>query len=189
MLLVDSRPPLSHTSSLSTECYRNFFPGSVPLTAFMQRSVDLLEARAAECDNAFGLNRRGYWFLSASEEGAAQHALALSAPGLALSAPGLASCGGVSHFSDASHGLRYRHDAPTGAAAAAAAGGGGGAGDGPTAMLFSGREAVQAYVGSLPPFLAADASSLLVASRAGRDTAEIQPRCSRDAVEMRPRCR
>jgi len=34
-------------------------------------------------------------------------------------------------------------------------------------MLFSGREAVQAYVGSLPPFLAADASSLLVASRAG----------------------
>ncbi|EOD39821.1 hypothetical protein EMIHUDRAFT_108817 [Emiliania huxleyi CCMP1516] len=100
VLLVDSRPPLSHTSSLSTECYRNFFPGSVPLTAFMQRSVDLLEARAAECDNAFGLNRRGYWFLSASEEGAAQHALALSDPGLA-------SCGGVSHFSDASHGLRW----------------------------------------------------------------------------------
>ncbi|EOD17994.1 hypothetical protein EMIHUDRAFT_95826 [Emiliania huxleyi CCMP1516] len=138
VLLVDSRPPLSHTSSLSTECYRNFFPGSVPLTAFMQRSVDLLEERAAECDNAFGLNRRGYWFLSASEEGAAQHALALSDPGLA-------SCGGVSHFSDASHGLRYRHDAPTGAAAAAAAagGGGGGGGDGPAAMLFSGREAAR----------------------------------------------
>ena len=181
MLLVDSRPPLSHTSSLSTECYRNFFPGSVPLTAFMQRSVDLLEARAAECDNAFGLNRRGYWFLSASEEGAAQHALALSDPGLA-------SCGGVSHFSDASHGLRYRHDAPTGAAAAAAAaGGGGGGGDGPAAMLFSGREAVQAYVGSLPPFLAADASSLLVASRAGRETAERQPRDSRETAERQPR--
>ena len=38
------------------------------------------------------------------------------------------------------------------------------------------NEAVQAYVGSLPPFLAADASSLLVALRAGRDTAEMEPR-------------
>ncbi|KAL3906960.1 MAG: hypothetical protein SGPRY_010352, partial [Prymnesium sp.] len=42
-------------------------------TAFMDRSIDLLEQRAEECDNRFCMNRRGYAFLTASEEGAARH--------------------------------------------------------------------------------------------------------------------
>ena len=59
VLLLDSRPPLTYTSSLSTECYRNFWPGSQTMSAMMDRSIDLLEERARECDNAFGMNRRG----------------------------------------------------------------------------------------------------------------------------------
>jgi len=66
--IVDPRPPMSATSQYSTECYRNFFmdPALVP---FMSRSLDIMEQLAGD-ENAFGLNRRGYAFLSASETGA-----------------------------------------------------------------------------------------------------------------------
>ncbi|MFZ0548609.1 MAG: FAD-dependent oxidoreductase, partial [Candidatus Promineifilaceae bacterium] len=66
VLLIDERPPLTLTSDKSTECYRNWWPGpGDTMVRFMNRSIDLLEALADESDNFFGLNRRGYVFLTA----------------------------------------------------------------------------------------------------------------------------
>jgi len=154
VLLIDERPPLSLTSSLSTECYRSFFPGSPPMAAFMARSIDLLEERADECDNAFNLSRRGYWFLSATEEGAARHRLAAADTGLA-------AIGGAHVLMEAGHGLRYRPDTPYRSAANSQKH------ESAAALLFSGRETIREYTSSLPTFLAPDACSLLVANRAG----------------------
>jgi glycine/D-amino acid oxidase-like deaminating enzyme len=66
VLLVDERPPLDLTSSRSTECYRNWW-GDPGMLALMNRSIDLLEALAQESGNVFGLNRRGYLFITANE--------------------------------------------------------------------------------------------------------------------------
>lgn len=69
VVLVDERPPLSLTSDKSTECYRNWWPGpGEAMVRFMNRSIDLLEALAAESDNYFHMNRRGYVFISAQRE-------------------------------------------------------------------------------------------------------------------------
>jgi glycine/D-amino acid oxidase-like deaminating enzyme len=125
------------------------------MAAFMDRSVDLLEERAAECDNAFNLNRRGYWFVSATEAGAAQHRLAAGDTALA-------SIGGARVLTGARHGIRYRPDLPIGATAPAGA-----AQERTAALLFSGADAIREYTSSLRPFLAPDASSLLVSCRAG----------------------
>ena len=76
VLLVDERPPLSYTSSMSTECYRNFWADSEPMTRFMNRSIELLEARAAESGNAFAMNKRGYAFLTKRPEQAEAHVAA-----------------------------------------------------------------------------------------------------------------
>jgi glycine/D-amino acid oxidase-like deaminating enzyme len=66
VVLVDERPPLTLTSDKSTECYRNWWPGpGDAMVRFMNRSIDLLELLAAESDNAFHMNRRGYAFLTA----------------------------------------------------------------------------------------------------------------------------
>ena len=66
ILLVDERPPLTLTSDKSTECYRNWWPGpGDTMVRFMNRSIDLLETLADESGNYFGLNRRGYIFLTA----------------------------------------------------------------------------------------------------------------------------
>lgn len=66
VVLVDDRPPLTLTSDKSTECYRNWWPGpGDTMVRFMNRSIDLLEEMADESDNYFGLNRRGYVFLTA----------------------------------------------------------------------------------------------------------------------------
>lgn len=69
VLLVDEREPLTFTSDKSTECYRNWWPGpGDTMVRFMNRSIDLLEQLADESDNFFGLNRRGYAFLTAVPE-------------------------------------------------------------------------------------------------------------------------
>lgn len=69
VLLVDERQPLTFTSDKSTECYRNWWPGpGDTMVRFMNRSIDLLEQLADESDNFFGLNRRGYAFLTAVPE-------------------------------------------------------------------------------------------------------------------------
>eukprot|EP00929_Paragymnodinium_shiwhaense_P080098 TRINITY_DN41751_c2_g1_i3.p1 TRINITY_DN41751_c2_g1~~TRINITY_DN41751_c2_g1_i3.p1 ORF type:complete len:527 (-),score=88.06 TRINITY_DN41751_c2_g1_i3:87-1667(-) len=65
--LVDPRPPLTATSQYSTECYRNFFMDEA-LVPFMTRSVQIMEELAGE-ENAFGLNRRGYCFLTGTASG------------------------------------------------------------------------------------------------------------------------
>ncbi len=69
VVLIDERPPLTLTSDKSTECYRNWWPGpGDTMVRFMNRSIDLLETLADESDNFFGLNRRGYVFLTADPE-------------------------------------------------------------------------------------------------------------------------
>ncbi len=67
VVIVDPRPPLTLTSDKSTECYRNWWPNR-PMVGLMSRSIDLLEMMAAESDNVFGLNRRGYLFVTADDE-------------------------------------------------------------------------------------------------------------------------
>ena len=70
MAVVDERPPLTLTSDKSTECYRNWWPGpGDAMVALMSRSIDELENLAAESDNRFLLNRRGYLFATAREAG------------------------------------------------------------------------------------------------------------------------
>ena len=66
VVIADSRPPLSLTSSKGTEAYRNFWPGpDDTMVRFMDRSIDLLDALDRESEQAFELNRRGYVFLTA----------------------------------------------------------------------------------------------------------------------------
>ena len=69
VLLVDEQAPLTLTSDKSTEAYRNWWPGpGNTMVRFMNRSIDLLEQLAAESDNSFHLNRRGYVYLTARPE-------------------------------------------------------------------------------------------------------------------------
>jgi glycine/D-amino acid oxidase-like deaminating enzyme len=69
VVLVDERPPLTLTSDKSTEAYRNFWPGpDDAMIRLMNRSLDLLEALAAESGNVFHMNRRGYVYATADAE-------------------------------------------------------------------------------------------------------------------------
>jgi glycine/D-amino acid oxidase-like deaminating enzyme len=64
--IVDQDRPLSLTSDKSTEAYRNWWPGpDWEMTAFMDRSLDLIEEIAVATGNRINLNRRGYVFASA----------------------------------------------------------------------------------------------------------------------------
>ena len=64
--LVEAGNPLSLTSDKSTEAYRNWWPGpDWQMTAFMDRSIDLIEEIARATDNRINLNRRGYLFATA----------------------------------------------------------------------------------------------------------------------------
>ena len=66
MTLVEPGNPLSLTSDKSTEAYRNWWPGpDRAMTAFMNRSIDLIEGIARATDNRINLNRRGYLFATA----------------------------------------------------------------------------------------------------------------------------
>jgi sarcosine oxidase subunit beta len=64
ILVLDERPPLTLTSSRSTECYRNWWPDRA-LLGLMNRSIDLLEELANQSGNVFRLNRRGYLYVTA----------------------------------------------------------------------------------------------------------------------------
>ncbi len=69
VILVDERPPMTLTSDKSTECYRNWWPGpGDDMVSMMNRSIDLLESLAHQCDNRFILNRRGYLYATANPE-------------------------------------------------------------------------------------------------------------------------
>ncbi|HKY54953.1 MAG TPA: FAD-binding oxidoreductase, partial [Anaerolineales bacterium] len=62
-------PPLSLTSAVGTEAYRNWWPGpGDTMVRFMNRSIDLLEELAEESNNVFQMNRRGYAFLTANPD-------------------------------------------------------------------------------------------------------------------------
>jgi glycine/D-amino acid oxidase-like deaminating enzyme len=64
--IVEPGNPLSLTSDKSTEAYRNWWPGpDRAMTAFMNRSIDLIEGIARRTDNRINLNRRGYVFATA----------------------------------------------------------------------------------------------------------------------------
>jgi glycine/D-amino acid oxidase-like deaminating enzyme len=68
VVLVEAENPLSLTSDKSTEAYRNWWPGpDQAMTAFMNRSIDLLEDIARASANRINMNRRGYLFASADE--------------------------------------------------------------------------------------------------------------------------
>src|SRR5688500_3956415 len=64
--IVEPGNPLSLTSDKSTEAYRNWWPGpDRAMTAFMNRSIDLIETIARATGNRINLNRRGYVFATA----------------------------------------------------------------------------------------------------------------------------
>jgi glycine/D-amino acid oxidase-like deaminating enzyme len=66
VVIVEEGQPLSLTSDKSTEAYRNWWPGpDCAMTAFMNRSIDLIEAIARATGNRINLNRRGYAFATA----------------------------------------------------------------------------------------------------------------------------
>ena len=66
VVLVEPGNPLSLTSDKSTEAYRNWWPGpDQAMTAFMNRSIDLIEGVARASRNRINLNRRGYAFATA----------------------------------------------------------------------------------------------------------------------------
>jgi glycine/D-amino acid oxidase-like deaminating enzyme len=66
VVLLEADNPLSLTSDKSTEAYRNWWPGPTSaMTAYMNRSIDLIESIARATGNRIGLNRRGYLFASA----------------------------------------------------------------------------------------------------------------------------
>src|SRR5581483_544064 len=66
--IVEPGNPLSLTSDKSTEAYRNWWPGpDWEMTAFISRSLDLIEDVARKSDNRINLNRRGYVFATGDE--------------------------------------------------------------------------------------------------------------------------
>ncbi|MCS7067673.1 MAG: FAD-binding oxidoreductase [Meiothermus sp.] len=66
VVIVEQGDPLSLTSDKSTEAYRNWWPGpDGHMIAFMNRSIELLEAIARESSNRIRLNRRGYLYATA----------------------------------------------------------------------------------------------------------------------------
>jgi glycine/D-amino acid oxidase-like deaminating enzyme len=96
VVLVESGNPLSLTSDKSTEAYRNWWPGpDWEMTAFMNRSIDLIEGIARMTDNRINLNRRGYVFATAD----------ISRIGFLESMARLAESrgGGAARFHDARH--------------------------------------------------------------------------------------
>ncbi|WP_027883165.1 NAD(P)/FAD-dependent oxidoreductase [Meiothermus rufus] len=70
LVLVERADPLSLTSDKSTEAYRNWWPGpDGQMIAFMNRSIELLEAIAQASHNRIQLNRRGYLYATAEQAG------------------------------------------------------------------------------------------------------------------------
>ncbi|MCX7783347.1 MAG: FAD-binding oxidoreductase [Meiothermus sp.] len=66
IVMVEQGDPLSLTSDKSTEAYRNWWPGpDGHMIAFMNRSIELLEAIAHQSSNRIRLNRRGYLYATA----------------------------------------------------------------------------------------------------------------------------
>ena len=70
VVLIDEREPLTLTSDKGTQAYRNWWPGpDSTMLRYMTRSIDILEEIAEESANGYRLNRRGYVFVTADDEG------------------------------------------------------------------------------------------------------------------------
>ncbi|MEO7457158.1 MAG: FAD-dependent oxidoreductase [Gemmatimonadaceae bacterium] len=86
VVVVDEREPLTLTSDKGTQGYRNWWPGpDDTMLRYVSRSIDLLEEIADETNNVFRLNRRGYLFVTSSDEGVGKlrtNAAAVSAYGM-----------------------------------------------------------------------------------------------------------
>jgi glycine/D-amino acid oxidase-like deaminating enzyme len=73
VVIVEAHNPLSLTSDKSSEAYRNWWPGpDRAMTAFMNRSIDLIEGIARATNNRIHMNRRGYVFATADATKVAQ---------------------------------------------------------------------------------------------------------------------
>ncbi len=73
VVLIDERDPLTLTSDKGTQGYRNWWPGpDDTMFRLVSRSIDLLEEFAAESDNVYRMNRRGYLFATADPAQAAR---------------------------------------------------------------------------------------------------------------------
>lgn len=144
ILLVDDRAPLSLTSDKSTEAYRNWWPGpDGAMIAFMNRSIDLLEALADETDNRIGLNRYGYVYATADAARAAS--LAADAERASrLGAGDLRRHPSATASYDPARGAGF-HDVPLGA------------------DLFTTRSEIERHF----PYLAPDTCAVLHARRCG----------------------
>ena len=59
VILLDSAEPMALTSAQSGENYRNWWPHPV-MTAFTDRSIDLMEGIAQQSGHTIGMSRRGY---------------------------------------------------------------------------------------------------------------------------------
>jgi len=59
VLLLDATNPMALTSAQSGENYRNWWPHPV-MTAFTDRSIDLMENISTQTNNVISMNRRGY---------------------------------------------------------------------------------------------------------------------------------
>ncbi len=69
IVVIDEHPPLTLTSDKSSECYRNWWPGpGDAMVQLMNRSITLMETRAAACNNMFKLNRRGYLYATTNPQ-------------------------------------------------------------------------------------------------------------------------
>ncbi|MBL8197247.1 MAG: FAD-binding oxidoreductase [Blastocatellia bacterium] len=68
VLIIDEGQPLSLTSNKGTQAYRNWWPGpDDTMVKFINRSIELIAELAEKTNNHFGLNQRGYLFLTAQE--------------------------------------------------------------------------------------------------------------------------
>lgn len=65
IVLIDKGQPMEFTSAQSGENYRNWWPHP-HMTAFSNRSIDLLEEIARESSNRINMNRRGYCLVTRS---------------------------------------------------------------------------------------------------------------------------
>lgn len=65
--IVSQHAAASYTSSLSTECYRDHWPTAL-MRNFMGRSIDLIHAHAAETNDAFRVQNKGYLYVSGAAD-------------------------------------------------------------------------------------------------------------------------
>lgn len=67
VILLESDQPMALTSAQSGENYRNWWPHPV-MTAFTDRSIDLMESLSIETNNHINMNRRGYALCTRSND-------------------------------------------------------------------------------------------------------------------------